>query len=414
LAVGLEQSDDRRNATERNVKKSIAVNLKNMCYATKQCISNCASRTFRGAVLLCNARATSQPSMQELTENPLSSELYLGALGSQALDQLLTRHLSALDVLVSSPLQRKSAAASPRNMSLVRGACLACVSASARAGHLLPLVLRGSTTPLPSSQAQGALALFCQAISAAGAEAADELRATTRTMLRADSMHAEQTGLTILLVSLEVRHQLLDGRTVTEALRAILQSLASRPLSSLLPYVRRRSDAGMKRNTAYADQGGSSAACMQMENVPAGVLPLAAPCFNMLLRLRCIDSIAAQAAAFRKLGPSGPALLPSLASTSADLAELAQCKSRELVLHEPACLMLMMLFMQLIASVTSVVRQRPELLDDSWHSLAPCCTSGLRFLASWRQGDENAGTSRCEAAGHRMPAVVADTRRPTT
>jgi hypothetical protein len=169
-----------------------------------------------------------------------------------------------------------------------------------------------------------------------------------------------------------------------------------------------------------------------------------AACFDVLLCLRCIDSIAAQAASFRRLGSSGPALLSAIASVSTDLTELARCVCGTGALRDelaesrsgiwpgngaPALLdelaggrirsqnhyhhssgvtddkrlfdgsqtrtTLVMLFLQLAASVTSVVRQRPELLEASWHALAPCCTNGLRLLA-YLQADDESANSRCD------------------
>jgi hypothetical protein len=172
--------------------------------------------------------------------------------------------------------------------------------------------------------------------------------------------------LTALLVSLEARQKpCVPARAVPDILAQLLHNLVDSPLarptrSSLLP---------VPCALQHAEQSITARASQDLDEA----------CSEAVLCLRCAESIVAQAATFRKLGPAGPALLSSACSIMQAIQ--TQC------VRAPAAASsnvegLLLVIMGLCALVSSVVRNREDVVKATWHSLAAFTTAALHSLVA--------------------------------
>ena len=249
-------------------------------------------------------------------------------------------------------------------------AAVSPAAAPPQAGHLFP----------PSLEA--AAALLPQLLAAGGAVAWAGLCADVQRLLTSERRGDRAAGLTALLVSLEQRKKLHPPRAVPDACMALLQLLHAWPAAS----------GTRPGQVKTAGLGTDSSALVTLRD----------GCDEMLLVLRCIDSIAAQSAAFRNLGPAGVGLLPALATTATDLADATgRCDSRSGSAGRALMQALVLVFLQLCATVSGILRQRADIVEACWAPLAPCCSGGLRFLRALDTMASAVGESECAFESHK-------------
>jgi hypothetical protein len=316
------------------------------------------------------------------------------------LEALSIHLLAALEVLAST-VPSPSAQDIKLLLCPAMHACLACmrksflladgaspISAHAEAPPPQEHLRVSSRPPLPHLQplTDAAAALLSSLLRSASKALSPALYSEVQTSLTAESPSSHHAGLVALLVSLEARQKpSVPPRTIPDVLTTLLQLLADSPLlSPMTPITHGPKAARLRMSGNAADlietRAASSDACMPRREWVHGNR-LSGSCALAVLTLRCIESVTAQAAAFRNIGPAGHAVVPSMASFAVALVALASSVAQQddgQALREGVLLALM----GACAVVTGVLRHREALVQPAWPVLPSFCSSVLHALTA--------------------------------
>ena len=318
------------------------------------------------------------------------AQAYAATLPAAAVETLLMHMLAAIEALVH--VRQRPAAASRQGgaqmtdslLAAAVHACLQCLCTAAQ----LPLA-EAQSTELDSDSSPSAVAspfALARPLSEAAAallsglqqRAADvvsePLYAAIASGLSTDGPCARAAALTALLVSLESRHKpRLPARAVPDTLALLVHVLADSPLPHAGHQVIRQ--AKNELVDEVLDAFSEAALC-----------------------LRCAESIATQAAVFRKLGPAGPALFTSATRVAAAASALVRCAAPVASVLEVRLNAAMAAVVGVCGLASSVLRNREGLVKLTWPGVAPCCTSALLAIVSCRQACAEELPPRCGSA----------------
>ena len=311
------------------------------------------------------------------------------AVGVPAQHTLLLHCLAAMEALLQAAggpdpagTTNKQVAVDPTLLKSVQQCCMRCLHVACVGSQLRKHQAAsgpnqgGNESMLHSSPlADATSALLGKVQQHATPALALQLFDNVKALLNAEELHAQCAGAIALLHSLEARRKpQLPGRTVPDVLNQLVHKLAD--AASALESV-----------GAYLDRHQCSEATDTQLQLDASVL-----------LLRCVESIIAQVAAFRQLGPAAPSLLPVLARLLVAVRFAVVSGALGPCGHQGALLVIM----GCCAVLSSVVRNRAESIKGAWPIVAAVTTGALVALQAVRSGWGAAVTDRCDLPLHNV------------